>query len=115
MEGSDGISVGRAILIEGVLTFFLVWVVFGTAIDDKGAFGKIAGLGIGFVIAMDIMAGGPFTGASMNPARTFGPALAGGFWTDHWVYWVGPVAGGALAGLIYEYVILKPREKIPAA
>lgn len=104
-EGTS-VSFGQGVLIEAVLTFFLVWVVAGVALDPKGAFGKVAGLPIGLVIAMDIMAGGPFTGASMNPARTFGPALAGGYWDDHLVYWIGPLLGGAVAAALYKYGIL---------
>ncbi|MER3395520.1 MAG: aquaporin [Acidimicrobiia bacterium] len=100
------ISFGQGVLIEAVLTFFLVWVVAAVAIDPKGAFGKVAGIPIGLVIAMDIMAGGPLTGASMNPARTFGPALAGRYWADHLVYWLGPLLGGVLAAAIYKYGIL---------
>lgn len=106
---NPAISNGQAVLIEAVLTFFLVWVVFATAIDPEGAFGKIAGLAIGFVILMDILVGGPFTGGSMNPARTFGPALVGNLWSGHWVYWVGPVAGGIVAAALYDAVILRPR------
>lgn len=105
-----GLSTGQAVLIEAVLTFFLVWVVFATAIDGQGAFAMIAGLGIGFVVLMDVLMGGPLTGAAMNPARTFGPALAGGFWDNHWVYWVGPVAGGIVAAVAYDLAILRPRE-----
>jgi aquaporin TIP len=104
----DGVSAGQGVLIEAVLTFFLVWVVFATAIDPRGAFGKVAGLAIGFVILMDIMMGGPFTGAAMNPARAFGPALAGGVWDDHWVYWLGPVAGGVIAAVLYDALQMTP-------
>jgi aquaporin TIP len=103
------ISAGQAVLIEAVLTFFLVWVVLATAYDPDGAFGKIAGLAIGFAIAMGIMMGGPFTGAAMNPARSFGPALVGANWTDHWIYWVGPVGGGLIAALLYESIFLRKR------
>ncbi|MBI2170237.1 MAG: aquaporin [Actinobacteria bacterium] len=106
-----GLSTGQAVLIEAVLTFFLVWVIFATAVDSEGAFSKIAGLAIGFTITMDIMMGGPLTGAAMNPARAFGPALVEGFWDNHWVYWVGPVAGGIVAGVLYDLVILRPREE----
>ncbi|HEX9775748.1 MAG TPA: MIP/aquaporin family protein [Actinomycetota bacterium] len=110
---SGSIRSGSAVLIEAILTFFLVWVVFATAIDEDGAFNKVAGLAIGFVILMDIMMGGPFTGAAMNPARSFGPALVGGFWDGWWVYWVGPIAGGIIAAVLYDSIILARRE--PAA
>src|SRR2546426_1006773 len=101
---SAGITNGQGVLIEGVLTFFLVWVVFGTAVDPRGAFGRIAGLGIGFAVAMGLLMGAPFTGGAMNPARSFGPALVNGQWMGAWVYWVGPIIGGAAAALIYDTV-----------
>jgi len=110
---SPSISNGQAILIEAILTFFLVWVVFGTAVDPEGAFNKVAGLAIGFVITMDIFMGGPFTGAAMNPARAFGPALVSGSWTGWWVYWIGPVAGGVLAASLYDMGILRPHLTSP--
>jgi MIP family channel proteins len=103
------VSDAQAITIEAILTFFLVWVVFATAIDPEGAFAKVAGLAIGFVIAMDIMMGGPFTGASMNPARSLGPAVAAGEYTGVWVYFIGPVIGAALAAVSYDLVILRRR------
>ena len=102
---------GEAIIIEAVTTFFLVWAVFGTAVDDRGPFGKTAGLTIGLVIAFDILAFGPYTGAAMNPARWFGPALAGGIWDDWYVYIVGPFAGGVLAGLGYWSTFLRDRSR----
>lgn len=105
----DDVAIGQGIAIEAILTFFLVWVVFATAVDSEGAFGKIAGLAIGFVVLMDILMGGPFTGAAMNPARSFGPALLGGYWADAAVYWIGPLAGGAAAAALYEFGILRPR------
>lgn len=97
----------QAMLLEGVLTFFLVFVFFATAVDSRGAFGKIAGFAIGLTVTMDILLGGPFTGAAMNPARALGPALAGGFWANHGVYWVGPLAGGILAGWLYDSLYLR--------
>jgi MIP family channel proteins len=97
----------NGMILEGVMTFFLVLVVFATAVDEKGAFNKIAGFGIGLTITMDILMGGPLTGAAMNPARAFGPALAAGHWANHGVYWVGPLAGGFLAGLLYDSLYLK--------
>jgi len=111
--GINFVSDGQAVLIEALLTFFLVWVIFATAIDPEGAFGKVAGLAIGFTIALDVMMGGPFTGAAMNPARAFGPALVGGYWTGHWVYWVGPIAGGVVAATLYDMLILRRRTPEP--
>ena len=106
----DDIAVGRGIVIEAVTTFFLVFAVFGTAVDDRGPFSKTAGLTIGLVIAFDIMAFGPYTGAAMNPARWFGPALATTDWADWYVWIVGPIAGGIIAGVLYWSVFLKDRE-----
>ncbi len=94
-------------LLEGVLTFFLVFVVFATAVDKKSAFGNIASFAIGLTVCMDIFLGGPFTGAAMNPARALGPALAAGFWANHGVYWVGPLAGGVAAAWLYDSAFLK--------
>jgi MIP family channel proteins len=106
------IAVGKGIVIEAVTTFFLVFAVFGTAVDDRGPFSKTAGLTIGLVIAFDIMAFGPYTGAAMNPARWFGPALASGTWSDWFVWIVGPIAGGIIAAVLYSSVFLK--DKTPA-
>jgi len=92
-----------------VLTFFLVFVVFATAVDERGAFNKIAGFAIGLTITMEALMGGPFTGAAMNPARVFGPALAAHHWTNHGAYWVGPLAGGVLAGWVYDFFFLRKR------
>lgn len=103
------LSNGQGVLIEAILTFFLVWVVFATAVDPDGAFSKIAGLGIGFVILMDILMAGGFTGAAMNPARHFGPALVSGNWGAWWVYWIGPIAGGIIAASLYDAAILRAR------
>jgi MIP family channel proteins len=94
-------------VVEGVMTFFLVFVVFATAADERGAFGKIAGFAIGLTVTMDILMGGPLTGAAMNPARAFGPALAAQHWVNHGVYWVGPLLGGVMAGWLYDTLYLK--------
>lgn len=103
------VSFGQATLIEFFLTFFLVWAVYATAVDDRSS--KIAGFGIGLTVAVDILVGGPLTGASMNPARTFGPALAAGYFpVEHLVYWIGPLLGGAAAGLLYTYLFLQTRD-----
>src|SRR5713226_1473220 len=102
---APGVSFGTGVLVEAVLTFFLLLAVFGTAVDPRAP--KIGGFGIGLTVLVDILVGGALTGAAMNPARTFGPALAGGFWQNDLVYWIGPIIGAVIAALIYEYVILR--------
>ena len=102
-----GVAVGRGIVIEAILTFFLVFAVFGTAVDDRGPWNKTAGFTIGLVIAFDILAFGPYTGAAMNPARWFGPALVASQWSDAIVWIVGPIAGGIIAGVLYTMVLLR--------
>ena len=109
----EGIGGGGAVVLEAILTFFLVWVVFATAADPRGAFRSIAGLAIGLTITFDIFMGGPLTGAAMNPARAFGPELVGGSWDDAWVWYVGPLVGGTLAALAYEALYLRPLGPAP--
>ncbi len=100
---TKGITAMQACVTEIVLTFFLVFVVFGTAIDKRAP--KVGGLYIGLAVAMGVMMGAGISGAAMNPARFLGPALLGGGFENWWLYWVGPLVGGALAGLIYKYVM----------
>ncbi len=102
----EGVTVGQALVMEIVTTFFLAFVVFGTAIDDRAH--KVGGLFIGLTVALDIMAAGPISGGAMNPARHFGPALMGGGLQNIWLYWVGPLVGGGLAALVYKNT-LEPR------
>lgn len=102
----------QGILIEAVLTFFLMFVVYGTAIDPRGP--GLAGLFIGLTIALGILVGGPFTGAAINPARHLGPALLGGGGRDILVYWIGPVTGAVVAALLYHHLLEKlPTELAP--
>jgi aquaporin TIP len=82
-------------------------VIFATAADPRGTFRSIAGLAVGFTISLDIFMGGPFTGAAMNPARAFGPELVENDWSNAWVWYVGPVLGGVLAALAYEWLYLR--------
>ena len=96
-----------AMILEAVTTFFLVLMVFATAVDERGTFRAIAGFGIGISITLGILVAGPFTGGALNPARAFGPALASSHWANWGVYWVGPLAGGFLAGLLYDSLYLK--------
>jgi MIP family channel proteins len=93
----------QGILVEAILTFFLVFVVYGTGVDERGR--RVAGFAIGSTITLDILFGGTLTGAAMNPARAFGPALAAHYWHDHYVYWIGPLIGGAVGALVYRLFI----------
>ena len=92
-----------AFVLETVLTFFLMLVVMAVATDHRVA-SPSAGLAVGLTVGFDALMGGPLTGASMNPARTFGPALATGVWTGHWLYWLAPLLGASLAVLTYGYL-----------
>jgi MIP family channel proteins len=107
---SPGVSTGSGLAIEFVLTFFLMWVIFGVAVDPRGSFAAVAGLPIGLTVTLDIMMGGPLTGASMNPSRTFGPDLVAGVWDNAWLYFLACPVGAAAAALLYEYVILAHHE-----
>jgi aquaporin Z len=102
------INPGQGVVIEAVLTFFLVWVIFASVADPRGTFKQIAGLAIGFTIALDILFAAKLTGAAMNPARAFGPELIGNHWKDAWVWYLGPFAGGAIAAVLYELLYLRP-------
>ncbi|KAJ6331276.1 hypothetical protein OIU76_009784 [Salix suchowensis] len=104
---STGVGVWNAFVLEIVMTFGLVYTVYATAVDPKkGNLGIIAPIAIGFIVGANILVGGAFDGASMNPAVSFGPALVSWNWTNHWVYWAGPLVGGGLAGLIYEFFFI---------
>ncbi|MHB8571690.1 MAG: MIP/aquaporin family protein [Candidatus Dormibacteria bacterium] len=106
---ASGFGLGAGVALEALLTFFLATVIFATAIDPQGAFGKIAGFAIGFTLFFDILVGGPLTGAAMNPARAFGPALmAGTVDGAHFLlYWVGPALGASLAALVYMGILIR--------
>ena len=93
---------GQAALLELVLTLFLMFVVSAVATDVR-AVGQAAAITIGGYVALAATFAGPIAGASMNPARSFGPALVSGTWTAHWAYWVGPIAGAAIGATLYRY------------
>lgn len=102
---SQSMSMGKAIGLEAVLTFFLMSAIIGTAVAEGAP--KVGGFGIGLVLLFDILVGGPFTGAAMNPARAFAPALASGTWFAQPVWWVGPIIGAVVAAVLWERVILR--------
>ena len=109
----SGVTQWRGLLVEVVLTFFLVWAVWATAVDPRGAFKSIAGLGIGLTITMDVFMGGPVTGAAMNPARALGPQLVENSWGQCWIYYLGPALGAVIAALGYEWLYLRPLRPVP--
>ena len=102
-------SIMAGITLEIILTFFLVTVIFLTAVHKKAAAG-IHGISIGGIVFLLHIVGVPLTGASMNPARTFGPAVVSGFWELHWIYWLAPIVGGIIAGVIMNYVFVNNAE-----
>lgn len=102
---APGMSFEQGMLIEAVLTFFLLFAVFGAAVDPRGP-RSIAGFVIGLTISMDILIGGPLTGAALNPARAFGPALVSGMWAGHTIYWIGPIIGAVAAAVVYDRWLL---------
>jgi len=97
------VSVEAALAIEFWMSFVLMAAVIGATASDKWGGGGAAVV-IGMAVALDVLMGGPLTGASMNPARSFGPAVIGGRWDSHWIYWVGPIAGMIAAALTLRWL-----------
>ncbi|KAG8495925.1 hypothetical protein CXB51_007503 [Gossypium anomalum] len=113
---ASGMNAVGGVVMEIVITFALVYTVYATAADPKkGSLGIIAPIAIGFIVGANILAAGPFSGGSMNPARSFGPAVVSGNFADNWIYWVGPLVGGGLAGLIYGDVFIGSYSAAPAS
>ncbi|PQQ00656.1 aquaporin protein 6 [Prunus yedoensis var. nudiflora] len=113
---SSGVSVWNAVVLEIVITFGLVYTVYATAVDPKkGNIGILAPIAIGFIVGANILVAGAFDGASMNPAVSFGPAVVCWTWDNHWVYWLGPFLGAAIAALIYDLIYITPdtHEQLP--
>lgn len=112
---ATGMSSIEGVVMEIVITFGLVYTVYATAADPKnGSLGTIAPIAIGFIVGANILAAGPFSGGSMNPARSFGPAVASGSFAGNWIYWVGPLIGGGLAGFIYGDVFIGSYQPVAA-
>ncbi|KAL3840872.1 hypothetical protein ACJIZ3_025463 [Penstemon smallii] len=109
-----GVGAIQGVVFEIIITFGLVYTVYATAADPKkGSLGTIAPIAIGFIVGANILAAGPFSGGSMNPARSFGPAVASGDFSGHWIYWVGPLIGGGLAGLVYPNLYININDHAP--
>ena len=100
--GSEHLGPGRAIGLEAIATFLLMFVIMGSAVDERSGVKAVAGFAIGLTLTAAILCLGPLTGASLNPARSLGPAVVAGAWDYHWVYWVGPLGGAALAAFAYS-------------
>lgn len=96
-------SVLQSFFLETLLTAVLMFVILSVATDTR-AVGEQAALAIGFTVMLDALWGGPISGASMNPARSFGPALVSGAWQDHWAYWAGPILGAVIGALLYQFL-----------
>jgi aquaporin Z len=105
------VSLGQAFFLEAIATFFLVFVVFGTAVDPNAP--KVGGFAIGLTVGADILAIGPLTGASMNPARSMGPAVASGVFEGQVVYWGGPIVGAIVAAVLYDQLFLRRGAELP--
>jgi MIP family channel proteins len=102
----------QAIELETIMTFFLVFVFFATVVDAKSFSSRVAGFVVGLTFTVDILMGGPFTGAGLNPARVLGTAIATRHWGNHGVYWVGPLLGGVLAAFIYDRFFLRDQPAV---
>ena len=103
---AENIGTGMAIVLEAVTTFFLVLVVFGSAVDERAP-KSVYPLAIGLTVTIGIMAIGPLTGGALNPARAFGPAIASGAMTRHFVFWIGPLVGGALGAAVQHFFLMR--------
>ena len=104
-SGSEHANAIGAVALEAIATFFLMFVIMGTAVDQRGVGGSsaVGGFAIGLTLAAAILCIGPLTGASLNPARSLAPALVAGAWDVQWVYWIGPIVGAALGALAYQF------------
>jgi len=107
-----GVTVTAGIVVEAILTIFLLWAVFGTAVSPLAP--RIGGFGIGLMVAADILGGGAITGAAMNPARWLGTAVPANFYDNWYVYFIGPLIGAAIAALTYRFVFAPPPDRAPS-
>lgn len=101
---ANAVTLGQGIVIEAILTFFLMSAMMGTVISPEAP--KVAGFGVGFALFIGVLFGGPLTGGVMNPARAFGPALVSGQWISQAAYWVGPILGALVAAFLWEKILL---------
>eukprot|EP00898_Chlorokybus_atmophyticus_P004839 jgi/Chlat1/5356/Chrsp35S05281 len=110
---NEGVSAGSALLMEIILTFVLVFVIFATAVDKRGP-SNVAPLAIGFAVTVAHFVAIPFAGTSLNPARSFGASVVAWQWDDHWIFWLGPIVGAVLASMVYKHVFYRADDVKPA-
>ena len=108
---TDGVTLTQAFVVEFIITFILTYTVHAICDQRRDDVGGSKALAVGFAVTLGCLFGGPYTGGSMNPARSFGPAWALGIWEHHWIYWFGPLAGSITAALIYTRILRKPQPK----
>ena len=99
----------QSFILETILTFILMLVILGSGLDRR-AYNGFAGLAVGLTVGLEAAFMGPITGASMNPARSLGPALISGVWQYHWLYWLAPILGAQLAVLVYQQIYSDPKK-----
>ncbi len=107
---APGVSIARGVLMEFIISFLLIFTIYGTLVDKRASPG-FAGIAVGLVVLFGAMIGGTISGGAMNPARVFGPALASGQFTHHYVWWLGPILGGIAAGFVYDKLFAEKRGK----
>ena len=107
---APGVSIARGVLMEFIISFLLIFTIYGTLVDKRASAG-FAGIAVGLVVLFGAMIGGTISGGAMNPARVFGPALASGQFTHHYVWWLGPILGGIAAGFVYDKLFAEKRGK----
>ena len=107
---APGVSIARGVLMEFIISFLLIFTIYGTLVDKRASAG-FAGIAVGLVVLFGAMIGGTISGGAMNPARVFGPALASGQFTHHFVWWLGPILGGIAAGFVYDKLFAEKRGK----
>ncbi len=107
---APGVSIARGVLMEFIISFLLIFTIYGTLVDKRASAG-FAGVAVGLVVLFGAMIGGTISGGAMNPARVFGPAIASGQFTHHYVWWIGPILGGIAAGFIYDKLFAEKRGK----
>ncbi|MFQ5712881.1 MAG: MIP/aquaporin family protein [Candidatus Scalinduaceae bacterium] len=106
----DGVSTGRSIFMEAVITFLFVFTIYATVVDRRSS-KALAGIAIGLAFFFGVLVGTPISGGALNPARVFGPAIASGHFDNQFVWWFGPIIGGVVAGLAYDYLLSEKATK----